>query len=468
MLSIIDIPFSGILAADEKLKTAIKPIADAFLPPNKFNDAFKQYVMNPDPRHNIDNYSTREWLKMKCWTYDMIEMAETAETSTGLFDQSFSETIIDYCDFAASDNLPWKRLDGGMSTLTNAMCSSVAGQGPYPISGQGVQVKTNSAVTKMVEKKAAKKISVTLADTSVNQKSPVFPPPMTTKDYTAVFSTTALACLQRMDLSELNLDKSTLTPIRTLSYDRASKVAITFSKNWWKPFMKYDKDFPYGGVSSSDLSISNVVYPSWDDGDGQPAVLMVSYSWAQDATRMGALIPDYSNPNITPRPDDPVLFYCLQQLAELFKPVPGAPDFDSLVKMYVSHHAWAWSHDQWTGGAFALFGPGQFANAYPNLLVPKCEGKFNICGEATSAHHAWISGALDSAYHSVLIWLKMKGYENKVKALRESPLGTGTDQHPAEVDETLVHWVGELAKQRAFGLEGTRGKPKEPVSAKYA
>lgn len=50
---------------------------------------------------------------------------------------------------------------------------------------------------------------------------------------------------------------------------------------------------------------------------------------------------------------------------------------------------------------FALFGPGQFSNLCPYLSRPAADSKFHIVGEAASAHHVWIVGALDSAYAAV-------------------------------------------------------------------
>jgi hypothetical protein len=47
--------------------------------------------------------------------------------------------------------------------------------------------------------------------------------------------------------------------------------------------------------------------------------------------------------------------------------------------------------------AFASFGPGQFSNMYPDLTKPAAKGNLHFAGEATSTHHAWISGALESA-----------------------------------------------------------------------
>ena len=64
---------------------------------------------------------------------------------------------------------------------------------------------------------------------------------------------------------------------------------------------------------------------------------------------------------------------------------------------WVTHHAWDWSKDQFSAGAFALFSPGQFSTLIPHLVRPASDGRFVIVGEHASANHAWIVGALDSA-----------------------------------------------------------------------
>jgi monoamine oxidase len=268
----------------------------------------------------------------------------------------------------------------------------------------------------------------------------------TQKTYNMVFNTTSMAALQRIDLQGLNLDDDILTGIRALSYDRATKVAIKFKTRWWYPF--YQGSDKYGGVSTSDLPISNIVYPSWDDGNDQAAVLMVSYSWAQDAARMAALVPNYTAA-APPQKTDAIVALCFENLVKLWasQQAAGGQQVTTafLYDQYLSHHAWAWSHDPYTGGAFALFGPGQFENMYPPCVGLFCEKKFAMCGEALSAHHAWISGALDSAYLAVLTWLTAQGLITEAAALKASAFGNGGGEHAAEVEETLIHWSVELS-----------------------
>ena len=209
------------------------------------------------------------------------------------------------------------------------------------------------------------------------------------RKYSYVFNTVPMGCPGRMDLSGMNmsvpcetLDQDPLTAIRTLAYDQATKVAIKFSKPWWTTM---GKKILHGGVSYTDLPISNVIYPSWNDGPDKAHVIIVSYSWAQDATRMASLITDQSK-SAGHFPRDPIVQLCFRDLALLWQDSPSVAEF---ISMYLGHHALAWSHEPDAAGVFALFAPGQFKNLYPTFLQPQSHSKrLMICGEAISAHHA--------------------------------------------------------------------------------
>ena len=53
-----------------------------------------------------------------------------------------------------------------------------------------------------------------------------------------------------------------------------------------------------------------------------------------------------------------------------------------------------WHHDEFAGGAFALFDPGQQTLLYPHIIAP--EGRIHFAGEHASLTHAWIQGAIES------------------------------------------------------------------------
>jgi len=127
--------------------------------------------------------------------------------------------MIDYSDFHAAKEAKWYRVQGttgnsdhpltGMSALTDAMRQYIIDKG-------GPDVTFSSPVVQMSEN-ADETITVTYGSTVAQQNS---------ANYKYVICTTALGCLQRMDLSGLKLSNKVLGGIRTLSYDRATKVAI--------------------------------------------------------------------------------------------------------------------------------------------------------------------------------------------------------------------------------------------------
>lgn len=68
----------------------------------------------------------------------------------------------------------------------------------------------------------------------------------------------------------------------------------------------------------------------------------------------------------------------------------------------------AWYNEPYARGAFALFGPGQFGSTdktgfslFSSLKSPAAKGRLHFAGEATSVHHAWVVGALNSAWRAV-------------------------------------------------------------------
>jgi hypothetical protein len=416
---------------DNRFETFMDGIIDAF--EVNFDQAFDQWLTT-----DKDNYSTKDFLMFgrandgapsPNFSYDEVARAEIYDTSTGLFDQSFTETVIDYADFQAAKGKEWYRVDGGMQLVTDTMQNHLLSTSWPAESATPVKVTLNTPVVGMSD--SGDGIIVTTNDGS--------------QKYDMVFNTTAMGPLQQMDLEGLQLPHPILTGIRALGYDRATKVVIRFSKPWW--YLNPDETKIYGGVSSSDLPISNVVYPSWNDGPDAPATLMVSYAWAQDATRIGSLIPDYSV--VTPTRDDPIVTLCLENLVKLWSGQPNPPTFQQLYDSYVSHHAWAWTHDRWTGGAFALFGPGQFKNVYPEFKSLFCNDRLAFCGEALSAHHAWISGAYDSAYYKLMMSLQSRGMHAEMERLTASPFGNGPGKHPEELDMDLLKRAVRLGQMAA-------------------
>ncbi|KAI0447287.1 hypothetical protein F4803DRAFT_364707 [Xylaria telfairii] len=348
----------------------------------------------------VDDFSTREFLKRggpdgKQPHYDFfsIQWMETQNTSTNLFDQAFSESVMDSLDFDypkdPEDPKPheWFCVNGGTSLLANAM--------------------NNSARFKPETKKRVESISIDLkSEEEGNMSVKCADETDPRSGYCTVFATPALGCLARMDLRSLELHPSQKDAIRSLHYDDSVKVALQFDSPWWIEICGIDK----GGVASTDLPLRTCVYPSYNLEDrGKPAVLLASYTWSQDANRMGSLV---NNIN-----EDELVELILRDLARLHA---QHMTYESIKTSFTGiYHAYSWSHDPTTAGAFALFGPGQFSNLYPYLSRPAADSKFHIVGEAASAHHAWIVGALDSAYTAVYRFLKRFELQDAIEKLKE-------------------------------------------------
>ena len=347
------------------------------------------------------------------------------QSSTGLFDQAFTETILDYADFVVAEKNQWYRMEGGMQIIPNAMQTAIeTPSGDYP----GVPVQLGKRVTALAYQNG--QMQVTIDDGSGNPSQ---------TPYDTVFNTTTMGCLYQMDLSGLGLSEDMYTAIRSLSYDRSCKVAIVFTKPWWTSLITD------GGTSSTDMPIRTVVYPSWDDGSGH-AVLIASYTWAQDASRMGSLISNDPNPVVNV--SDPLIQLVLDNLSKLWSNTQGGPTVQELESMYVEHHAHAWSHDPITGGgAFALFGPGQFSQAYPQFQQGACDNHFFMCGEAVSANHAWIAGALESATTAMQTWLLSRDKEVAMAVLKASPWGGAPGRVPDEMSEKVLQEKVKLSRR---------------------
>lgn len=226
--------------------------------------------------------------------------------------------------------------------------------------------------------------------------------------YDAVFNSAPLGSMQRMDLRGLNLNWGTKQAIRSLGYGASCKVGIRFKEMWWMTKLGITK----GGVSKTDLPIRMCVYPSYNIHDNDPrpgsdeptknvpGVLLCSYNWSMEAQRMGTLINRGS-----PKGETELKALLLDNLAKLHAndEWPYEKLHALISDLYDTHFAYDWYADAGTTGAFAYFGPGQFRNVYP--YVVRNDGAHIIIGEAASAHHAWVVGALESAVRGVYQFL---------------------------------------------------------------
>ena len=155
--------------------------------------------------------------------------------------------------------------------------------------------------------------------------------------------------------------------IRQLHYDASGKIFFQCRRRFWE-----EDDGIYGGGTVTDLPVRNIYYPEHGRETGR-GVLVASYTWLEDAHRWGSLS---QHDRIVQALENVALIH--PQVLEAFE--VGAS------KM--------WHQDEFAGGAFALFEPGQQTLLHEHIIAP--EGRIHFAGEHASLTHAWIQGAIES------------------------------------------------------------------------
>jgi monoamine oxidase len=302
-------------------------------------------------------------------------------SGTSWFDQSFSEQVLEAAVF--DPHADWRCIMGGAQQVVRRMLDKILKDAPK------TKVQFGSPVTA---------IGLDSKPTPQSGK-PYITAGGKTIQYDAVFNSAPLGCMRRMDLTGLPLTYGTKQALRALNYGASCKVGVRFSEMWWISRMNIQ-----GGLGKTDLPIRVCVYPSYNladppkEGEGG-GVLLCSYSWAQDADRMGATIKPTS-----PEDEDTLRELLFDNLALLHSTKDDYEEVRKLISgSYQTHYAFDWTRNELSTGAFAWFGPGQFRNMYPEII--QTDGRHIMIGEIASSHHAWIVGALDSAVRGVYQFL---------------------------------------------------------------
>ncbi|KAK7686113.1 hypothetical protein QCA50_010925 [Cerrena zonata] len=324
----------------------------------------------------------------------VVHWLETMDNGTGLYDHGFVQNVMHALDFdwpfpstnsappprnQSSNKKPvdWYCIDGGTDHIVREMAKKLK-----------KKPETKRPVVKIEQMEDSRmKVTIRKDDGTVR-----------IREYAHVISTVSLGCLQTIDTDSSGLSYSQREAVRTLTYDASTKIGIKFEKRWWEDPAVMGKDKTIrGGQSSTDVPIRTCVYPSYGlDCPSAPGVLIASYAWGQDAMRFGSLAQGEGTVA-----DKDLLEIALTDLERLHG-IPREKFGDVL-----DHYTHAWYNDQYTRGAFAHFGPGQFGRAFDHkslfasLKAPAANGRLHIAGEATSVHHGWILGAVNSAWRAV-------------------------------------------------------------------
>jgi monoamine oxidase len=287
-----------------------------------------------------DQYSTREFLELNRWSEGMIEMFGLLSDQEALMNASFMELFREEAGNYYTDMV---QIDGGMDHLPRAFLPDLRRRlrlGAKVIaldqSPDGVTVHYQTPGGRFKE----------------------------TGDYAII--TTPFPVLRHIEVLK-PFSRPKQRAIRQLHYDASAKIVMQFRRRFWE-----EDEGIYGGGTVTDLPIRIMFYPDHGRETGR-GVVLASYTWAEDAQRWGSL-----------SPEDRIL-EALEDVAQIHP--QAAAEFEvGASKM--------WHDDEFAGGAFALFDPGQQTTLYSAIIAP--EDRYHFAGEHASLSHAWIQGAIES------------------------------------------------------------------------
>jgi monoamine oxidase len=289
---------------------------------------------------NYDQYSTREFLEMNGWSEGMIEMFGLLANQESVMNSSFLELFREDSGNYYTDML---EIQGGTDRLPHSFLP---------------ELRTNIRF-------GAKMIAIDQSpdDVTIHYQTPAGRS-SESGDYAII--TTPFPVLRHVEVLK-PFSRTKQRAIRQLHYDASAKILFQCRRRFWE-----EDEGIFGGGTLTDLPIRNLYYPDHGRETGR-GILLASYTWSEDAQRWGSL-----------KPEDRIV-QALDDVAEIHP---------QIVQEFEVGASWMWHDDEFAGGAFALFDPGQQTLLYDEIIKP--EGRIYFAGEHASLYHAWIQGALES------------------------------------------------------------------------
>ncbi len=345
---------------------------------NNLNPHIRTEILNILPMYNpqyntLLNISIRENFEMLGLSPDAVNLIASTDSFIGsLIDTSYNEVL--------QDNYPVNfsymyRICGGNVNLPLAFYKSLISEAPkeYDTISQNnlgtITWKGGNWVTGIYKFKNENQVLIKYKNISEDA--------LESFDY--IVCAIPFSTLSTVDVNPVFSNRK-MQAIRELNYVNGQKTLLLCNKRFWEE----DKDYGriIGGISYTDLSVTNIVYPSdhaTNNGSpDEPGVLVGSYSLNNYATHLG------SNPDIR-----------IELVKRQIERVHGLPKnyLDSIVTQFKYLD---WNSQQWFRGAVAFLNPEQKRIFSYDILKPEYDNKVFFAGEHTSATHAWMQGALHS------------------------------------------------------------------------
>jgi len=287
-----------------------------------------------------DEYSVREFLEARGWSEGMIEMYGLLQNQEATMNSSFLEVLREEAGECFREVV---QIAGGTDRLPNSF---------LPELGRRIRFGARMIAIDQDER------GVTVHFQTAAGRDRI------AADFAVV--TVPFPVLRHVEVLK-PFSAAKQRAIRQLHYDASAKIFMQFRRRFWE-----EDEGIFGGGTVTDLAIRNVYYPEHGRDTGR-GVLLASYTWSEDAQRWGSL-----------SSADRVA----QALENLARIHPQA------LEEFEVGTSKMWHDDEFAGGAFALFDPGQQTLLHRHIIAP--EGRVHFAGEHASLAHAWIQGAIES------------------------------------------------------------------------
>jgi len=172
---------------------------------------------------------------------------------------------------------------------------------------------------------------------------------------------------------EMNVSPEMTAAIGAVPYEASLKVGLEFKRRFWEQ----DEQI-YGGITSTDLPIGQISYPSTGYGGKGRATLLGAYSF-------GAYAYEYTSLSPAERVARTVAW--------------GAQIHPQYKAEFLNGIAVGWHRVPWTQGCFGNWSEEARAEHYKNLC--QIDGRIMLAGEHASYIPAWQEGGITSALDAI-------------------------------------------------------------------
>ena len=172
---------------------------------------------------------------------------------------------------------------------------------------------------------------------------------------------------------EMNVGPTLDAAIHAVPYLPGLKVGLEFKRRFWE-----QDEFIYGGITSTDLPIAQISYPSYKYGSQGPGVLLGAYSNGSYAFEFTTLPP-------------------AERVARALE--WGSQIHPQYKSEFMNGISVGWHRVPWTQGCFGIWTEESRATHYKNLC--QMDGRIVLAGEHASYIGGWQEGGITSSIDAI-------------------------------------------------------------------